>query len=118
MPILPISHQSKQSQADSGTAKIKVNPTQVRDLLCHPVAFILWIRIPCFGYVIHHCPTPNLPSVHHRRVHFDAPLRVEHGPSPGVAPLVVLEDLHSLDDGVQSGAATDLMRQKLILKFW
>ena len=37
LPILPFSHQPKQGQADSGIAKIKVNPTQVRDLLCHPV---------------------------------------------------------------------------------
>ena len=37
LPILPISHQSWQRWADSGTAKIKVNPTQVRDLLNHPV---------------------------------------------------------------------------------
>ena len=37
LPILPISPQQRQNHADIGTAKIKVNPTQVQDLLCHPV---------------------------------------------------------------------------------
>ena len=37
LPTLPFSHQPKQNEADSGTAKIKVNPTQVGDLLGHPV---------------------------------------------------------------------------------
>ena len=35
--ILPNSHQPKQNQAYSEIAKIKVNPTQVLDLLAHPV---------------------------------------------------------------------------------
>ena len=30
-------YQPKQNRADRGTAKIKVNPTQVQDLLGHPV---------------------------------------------------------------------------------
>ena len=37
LPIQHISHQPKQNGADSGTIKIKVNPTQVRDLLGHHV---------------------------------------------------------------------------------
>ena len=37
LPILPISHQPKQNQADSGTSHIKFNPTQVRDVIGHPV---------------------------------------------------------------------------------
>ena len=36
-PVLPISHQPRQNQAERGTAKIKVNPTQVRQEMCHPV---------------------------------------------------------------------------------
>ena len=36
-PVLPISHQPRQNQAEGGTAKIKVNPTQVRQEMCHPV---------------------------------------------------------------------------------
>ena len=37
LPIMPISHQPRQKGADRGTANIKVNPTQVWDLLNHPV---------------------------------------------------------------------------------
>ena len=36
-PLLPTSHQPKQNQAEGGTAKIKVNPTQVHQEMCHPV---------------------------------------------------------------------------------
>ena len=36
-PVLPISNQPNQNQAEGGTAKIKVNPTQVRQEMCHPV---------------------------------------------------------------------------------
>ena len=36
-PLLPISHQPKQNQADGGTNKIKVNPTQLSDQMDHPV---------------------------------------------------------------------------------
>ena len=32
-------HRHKEDQADSGTAKIKVNPTMVRELMEHPVLF-------------------------------------------------------------------------------
>ena len=37
VPILPVSHLPQQNAADSGTAKNKVNPTPVRDLMPHPV---------------------------------------------------------------------------------
>ena len=37
LPILPIFHHSKQNQAGKGSAKITVNPIQVRDLLNRPV---------------------------------------------------------------------------------
>ena len=33
----PISHQPRQNQAEGGTAKIKVNPTKVRQEMGHPV---------------------------------------------------------------------------------
>ena len=36
-PLLPKSHLPKPNWADSGSAKIKVNPTKVRDLMEHPV---------------------------------------------------------------------------------
>ena len=36
-PILPTSYQPKPQQAEGGTAKIKVNPTQLSDQMCHPV---------------------------------------------------------------------------------
>ena len=36
-PVLPLSNQTKWNQADSGIAKIKINPTQVRDVMPHPV---------------------------------------------------------------------------------
>ena len=36
-PVLPISHQPRQNQAEGGTAKIKVNPTQVRQEMGLPV---------------------------------------------------------------------------------
>ena len=36
-PLLPNSHQSRQNQADSGTLKFQVNPTQVHDQMRHPV---------------------------------------------------------------------------------
>ena len=45
LPILPISHQPKQNQADSGTAKIKVNPTQARDVIGHPPFMRIHISI-------------------------------------------------------------------------
>ena len=34
---MPISHQPKQNWAGNGRAKLKVNPTQVRDVMGHPV---------------------------------------------------------------------------------
>ena len=37
-PVLPISHQPRQNQAEGGTAKIKVNPTQVRQEMGLPVS--------------------------------------------------------------------------------
>ena len=37
LPILPKSHLPQQNQEDSGTAKIKVNPAKVRELMEHPV---------------------------------------------------------------------------------
>ena len=36
-PVLPILHQSRENWADCGISKIKVNLTQVRDLMVHPV---------------------------------------------------------------------------------
>ena len=36
-PLLPNSHQPKQNWADSGTVKIQVNPTQIRQEMSHPV---------------------------------------------------------------------------------
>ena len=50
-PVLLISHQPRQNQAEGGTAKIKVNPTEVRQEMCHPV-----VRCPikrCMGYIFH-----------------------------------------------------------------
>ena len=35
--VLPISHQPRQNRAEGGIAKIKVNPTQVLQEMCHPV---------------------------------------------------------------------------------
>ena len=51
MPILITSYQPKQKQADSGTAKIKVNQTQVRDLPGHPEDFrvIPQLTVPLGG---------------------------------------------------------------------
>ena len=37
-PVLPISHQPRQNQAEGGTAKIQVNPTEVR----HVSFFCVW----------------------------------------------------------------------------
>ena len=37
-PVLTISHQSGQNQAEGGTANIKVNPTQVRQEMGLPVS--------------------------------------------------------------------------------
>ena len=34
---MPKSHLPKQNWADSGTAKVKVNPTKVRERMEHPV---------------------------------------------------------------------------------
>ena len=36
-PVLPISHQPKQNQAEGGTAEIKLNPTQLSKQMDHPV---------------------------------------------------------------------------------
>ena len=36
-PVLPISHQPRQNQAEGGTAEIKVNPTEVRQEMDLPV---------------------------------------------------------------------------------
>ena len=38
-PVLPISHQPRQNQAEGGTAKNKVNPTEVRQEMDHPVLY-------------------------------------------------------------------------------
>ena len=46
-PVLPISHQPRQNQAEGGTAKIKVNPTQVRQEMGHPVDFFHEIMQDC-----------------------------------------------------------------------
>ena len=35
--LLPTSHQPKQIQAEGGTGKIKVNPTQLSEQMDHPV---------------------------------------------------------------------------------
>ena len=48
-PVLPISHQLRQNQAEGGTAKINVNPTKVRQEMCYTVycrftAAALYIR--------------------------------------------------------------------------
>ena len=39
-PDLPIYHQPRQNQAKGGTAKIKVNPTDVRQEMVLPVASV------------------------------------------------------------------------------
>ena len=44
-PVLPISHQPRQNKAERETAKIKVNPTQVRQEMCHPVEHLPTIAI-------------------------------------------------------------------------
>ena len=36
-PLLPTSHQPKQNQVEGGTAKIKVNPSQLSEQMDHPV---------------------------------------------------------------------------------
>ena len=36
-PVLPISHQPRQNQAEGGSAKIKFNPAQVRQEMDHLV---------------------------------------------------------------------------------
>ena len=43
-PVLLISHQPRQNQAEGGKAKIKVNPTEVHQEMCHPVSNIKWDR--------------------------------------------------------------------------
>ena len=40
-----INQKPKQNRSESGTSKIKLNPTQVRDLLGHPVLIILTIPL-------------------------------------------------------------------------
>ena len=40
-PVMPTSYQPKQNQADSGTAKIKVIPTQLSYQMPHPVDWSL-----------------------------------------------------------------------------
>ena len=40
-PVLPISHQSRQTKPEGGTTKIKANPTKVQDLRGHPVYLVL-----------------------------------------------------------------------------
>ena len=45
-PVLPISHQPRQSKAEGGTAKIKVNPTQIRQEMGHPVYWKPFIKPP------------------------------------------------------------------------
>ena len=46
-PVLPASHQPRQNQADGGTVKIKVNPTEVRQEMGLPVQenFIVGIYV-------------------------------------------------------------------------
>jgi len=39
-PLLPNSHQPKQNRAEGGKAKIKINLTQVRQEMCHPVVYL------------------------------------------------------------------------------
>ena len=39
-PVLPISYQPKQNQAEGGKAQIKVNPTQISDQMDHPVCIL------------------------------------------------------------------------------
>ena len=39
-PLLLISHKPKQNQAEGGTAKIKINPTQLSEQMDHPVVHI------------------------------------------------------------------------------
>ena len=53
LPSLPISHQPKQNWTDGGTAKIEVNPTQVRDLLGHPVLVVQTILLHVKGLKDH-----------------------------------------------------------------
>ena len=47
-PLLPISHQPKQNQAEGGTNKIEVNPTQLSDQMDHPVNELV-IGVPVFA---------------------------------------------------------------------
>ena len=39
--VLPISHQPRQNQAEGGTTKIKVNPSEVRQEMGHPACICL-----------------------------------------------------------------------------
>ena len=43
-PLLPISHQPKQNQAEGGTNKIEVNPTQLSEQMDHPVVLTSYIN--------------------------------------------------------------------------
>ena len=45
-PVLPISHQPRQNQAEGGTAKIKVTPTQVCQEMGPPVQFLPNLQLP------------------------------------------------------------------------
>ena len=36
-PVMPLSHQPKQNQADGGTTKMKINPTQLSEQMVLPV---------------------------------------------------------------------------------
>ena len=45
-PLLPNSHQPRQNRADSGTTKIKVNPTQVLGQMNHPGLVVTYVCRP------------------------------------------------------------------------
>ena len=47
-PLLPISHQPNQNQAEGGTPKIKVNPTQLSEQMDHPVHHIFFKSLSLF----------------------------------------------------------------------
>ena len=48
-PALPVSHQPRQNQAEGGTAKIIVNPTQVRQEMGRPVFSLLVVSDVMFS---------------------------------------------------------------------
>ena len=51
-PVLPNSHQPQQNEADGGTLKFQVNPTQLHDQMGHPVftfAFLTFCFLTLLG---------------------------------------------------------------------